>query len=65
VDLRLEGKVAIVTGGARYYDPTIGRFISADTIAPDFYRPQTLNRYSYCLNNPLKYTEPSGHDVIE
>jgi hypothetical protein len=26
--------------------------------------PQSLNRYSYCLNNPLKYTDPSGHDQI-
>ena len=46
---------------ARYYDPTIGRFISADTVVQSPYNPQTLNRYSYCLNNPLKYTDPSGH----
>ncbi len=48
---------------ARYYDATIGRFISADTIVPDIYNPQAWNRYSYCLNNPLKYVDPSGHDV--
>jgi RHS repeat-associated protein len=48
---------------ARYYDATIGRFISADTIVPDVFNPQTLNRYSYCLNNPLKYVDPSGHEV--
>ncbi|MGI2336859.1 MAG: RHS repeat-associated core domain-containing protein [Dehalogenimonas sp.] len=47
--------------GARYYDPTIGRFISADTIVQNFTNPQTLNRYSYTINNPLKYTDPSGH----
>jgi len=46
---------------ARYYDATIGRFISADTIVPNYKNPQTLNRYSYCLNNPLKYIDPSGH----
>ena len=45
---------------ARYYDPTIGRFISADTIVPDPTKPQALNRYSYVLNNPLKYVDPTG-----
>ncbi len=48
---------------ARYYDATIGRFISPDTIVPNWTNPQTLNRYTYTLNNPLKYTDPSGHDV--
>lgn len=46
---------------ARYYDPEIGRFISSDTIVPDFANPQSLNRYSYCINNPLKYNDPTGH----
>ncbi|WP_156161252.1 hypothetical protein [Methanosarcina sp. 1.H.A.2.2] len=30
---------------------------------PDPYNPQALNRYSYALNNPVKYTDPSGHYV--
>jgi RHS repeat-associated protein len=47
---------------ARYYDPTIGRFISPDTIIPNPANPQSFNRYSYCLNNPLKYIDPSGYD---
>jgi RHS repeat-associated protein len=46
---------------ARYYDPTIGRFISADTMVPNPANPQSFNRYSYCLNNPLKYNDPTGH----
>jgi hypothetical protein len=46
---------------ARYYDPIIGRFTSADTIVPDPANPQDLNRYSYVRNNPLLYTDPSGH----
>jgi hypothetical protein len=98
---------------ARYYDPGIGRFLSADTVVPgtpsgtlngvavtpltvDFHEsgfrsklnseskapfwfqmdsdarqqhgsplgpanPQALNRYAYVQNNPLKYTDPSGH----
>jgi RHS repeat-associated protein len=50
--------------GARYYDPEIGRFISADIIVSNPANPQSLNRYSYCLNNPLKYVDPTGHEVI-
>jgi RHS repeat-associated protein len=49
---------------ARYYDPSIGRFISADTIVPNPANPQSLNRYSYCRNNPLKYIDSEGHVAI-
>ncbi len=47
-------------GLGRMYDPLQGRFLSPDNYiqAPD--NPQNYNRYSYCLNNPLKYTDPSG-----
>lgn len=40
----------------------MGRFITADTIVPDPRNPQSLNRYSYALDNPLLYTDPTGHD---
>ena len=46
---------------ARYYDAALGRFISPDTIVPSPLNPQSLNRYTYVLNNPLKYTDPTGH----
>jgi RHS repeat-associated protein len=46
---------------ARYYDAHLGRFIQPDTIVPDPYLPQSWNRYAYVLNNPLKYTDPTGH----
>jgi len=49
--------------GARYYDATIGRFISPDTVGQNLYDPQSLNRYTYCQNNPLIYTDPSGNIV--
>lgn len=49
--------------GARYYDAQLGRFISADTIVPGAGNPQSLNRYTYALNNPLRYKDPSGHCV--
>jgi len=50
---------------ARYYDATIGRFISPDSVIPEPFNPQSLNRYSYCSNNPLRYTDPSGHDYLD
>jgi RHS repeat-associated protein len=46
---------------ARFYDPVVGRFTSADTIVPSPGDPQSLNRYSYVLNSPLNYQDPSGH----
>jgi len=46
---------------ARYYDATIGRFISPDSEGQQVNNPQTLNRYSYCVNNPLNRTDPTGH----
>ena len=45
----------------RGYSPKLGRFLSADTIVPSYANPQYLNRYSYTLNNPIRYTDPSGH----
>jgi RHS repeat-associated protein len=50
--------------GARYYLPGLSRFASADTIVPGAGNPQALNRFSYALNNPIKYTDPSGHCVV-
>jgi RHS repeat-associated protein len=51
--------------GARYYDPKLGRFISADTMVPEPFNPQALNRYSYVLNNPLRYIDPTGHGFFD
>jgi hypothetical protein len=45
--------------------PYINRFLSADTIVPGYGNPQNLNRYSYVLNNPLLYTDPTGHKPCE
>jgi RHS repeat-associated protein len=45
---------------ARYYDPYITHFISADNIDPK--SPGELNRYAYVMNNPIIRIDPSGHD---
>jgi len=60
-DQELDQSTGLYNYDARLYDPLIGRFISADTVVPDWYNPQALNRYSYCYNNPLIYTDPTGH----
>ena len=49
---------------ARLYDPFIGRFLAPDPLIQDPSSTQNFNRYSYCLNNPLKYTDESGEFVI-
>ena len=50
----------LVHMNARIYDPALGRFLSADPIIQFEGDLQNYNRYSYVLNNPLKYTDPSG-----
>lgn len=50
----------LINMNGRLYDPILGRFLSPDNYVqlPDF--SQSFNRYSYCLNNPLKYVDPDG-----
>ena len=50
----------------RIYDPQLGRFISPDSVVPEPGNLQAFNRYSYCVNNPVTYVDPSGHfGIIE
>jgi RHS repeat-associated protein len=58
---RKEAGFGLYDYNARYYDPLLGRFVSADAVVPGAGNPQALNRYAYVFNNPLKYTDPSGH----
>lgn len=60
---RLDLSTDLMYYEARYYDPLLGRFVQADTIVPQPGDPQSLNRFSYVLNNPVKYQDPSGHWV--
>ncbi|SEA66505.1 RHS repeat-associated core domain-containing protein [Segatella bryantii] len=50
----------IINMNGRLYDPILGRFFSPDNYVQMPDNSQNFNRYSYCLNNPLKYTDPSG-----
>ena len=49
---RWEQSLGLCDYKARFYDPALGRFISADTVVPEPGNPQALNRYSYVLGNP-------------
>jgi len=46
---------------ARFYDPYLTHFSQPDSIIPNLYNPQDLNRYSYVNNNPINLNDPSGH----
>ncbi|WP_375523058.1 RHS repeat domain-containing protein [Paenibacillus medicaginis] len=48
---------------ARWYDPGVGRFMGEDTYQGEVTDPLTLNLYTYVHNNPLIYTDPSGHKI--
>lgn len=50
----------LINMNGRLYDPLLGRFLSPDNYVQQPDNSQNFNRYSYCLNNPLKYTDPSG-----
>ncbi len=60
-DQRLDSSTNLlcIMGPGRRYDPALGRFLSADTVVPGAGHPQALNRFSYVLNNPLRYTDPT------
>ena len=61
----LDKETGLYYYGARYYDSTIGRFISEDPWEGDLANPQTLNKYSYAINNPIFYIDPTGMYVVE
>ena len=54
--------LGLINMNGRMYDPLLGRFLSPDPYVQAPTDPQNYNRYSYCLNNPLKYTDPSGEE---
>ena len=75
-DKELDDETGLMYYSARYYDPVIGRFISVDPLVLDeaqkseqnlqeiLQNPQMLNAYTYALNNPVQYTDPSGEIPI-
>ena len=62
---RKDSYIKLLDYNARYYSPVLGRFVSPDTIVPEPTSSGGFNRYRYVRNNPLKYTDPTGHQECE
>ncbi|MCB0082687.1 MAG: RHS repeat-associated core domain-containing protein, partial [Caldilineaceae bacterium] len=61
------GQKVDVTGlhyyNARYFDDHIGQFVSPDSMVPDASNLISWNRFAYAADNPLRYSDPTGHDI--
>ena len=58
-------ELGLIHMNGRVYDPEIGRFLSADPFVQAPHMSQSYNRYSYVMNNPLRYTDPSGYNWLK
>ncbi len=52
--------LGLIHMNGRVYDPVLGRFLSPDALVQAPYDSQSLNRYSYVRNNPLRFSDPTG-----
>jgi RHS repeat-associated protein len=62
---REQAEIGLYFYGARWYDGSLGRFTSPDTMIPSTQGVQAWDRYAYANNNPVRYNDPSGHMVDE
>ena len=58
---KLDARSGLMYYVARWYDPQVGRFLSPDSIVPEPGNPQSLTRFSYVANNPLRFVDPTGY----
>jgi RHS repeat-associated protein len=61
---QVDDETGLIYLRSRYYDPEIGRFISRDPFAGFDTSTQSLNRYTYVQNNPVRYADPSGKNPV-
>lgn len=59
-----DGATGLYDYGARWYDPSTGRFLQPDSLVPDPLRPASLNRYAYAEGGPVDRVDPTGHASI-
>jgi RHS repeat-associated protein len=62
---RNEVEIGLYYYVARFYDPQLARFISADTIIPEPGSSQGYDRYAYTHNNPINFNDPTGHRACD
>jgi RHS repeat-associated protein len=62
---RLDAPSGLYYFGARHYDAVMGRFLSGDTQVPRPDIPQSLHRYAFNLNNPIRYVDLTGHGFLD
>jgi len=62
---REQAELGLYFYGARWFDPSIGRFTSPDTMIPSAQGVQAWDRYAYVNNNPVRYMDPTGHMRVE
>ena len=60
-----EAEAGLYFYNARWYDNQLGRFTQADSIVPGPGNPQSWDRYAYVKNNPVRYSDPTGHYEFE
>ena len=56
-----DGMGGIMDYKARFYSVGLGRFLQPDSIIPNPANPQSMNRFGYVLNNPIRFSDPTGH----
>jgi RHS repeat-associated protein len=61
---RWEETLGLYQAKARFYDPALGRFTTQDTLLGEINSPASLHRYMYALDNPLRFTDPTGHQSV-
>jgi RHS repeat-associated protein len=59
------GDFGLMYYNARFYDPYLNHFTQPDSIVPDPSNSQAWDRYAYAFNNPIRYTDPTGHRNCE
>ena len=57
-------RTGLIHMNGRVYDPAIGRFLSPDPVVADASFSQSWNAYSYAMNSPLSYSDPSGLTLV-
>jgi RHS repeat-associated protein len=60
----MDDELGLINMGGRTYDPRVARFLQPDPLVSQPGRSQGWNRYSYGMNNPVRYTDPTGHSSV-